>query len=143
MPIKLNISEKGKAWKVEVPEEVITGKSVGDKISGKDVKPELEGYEFQITGGCDSAGFPLSKDVEGLGLKALLLKKGWGMKDNTEGMRRRKTVRGKVISENVSLINLNVLKAGSKKLAEVFPEQNQPKEKKAAEAKPGEAPKQA
>jgi small subunit ribosomal protein S6e len=139
MPIKLNISEKGKAWRVEVPEEVVTGKSLGDKVSGKDVKPELEGYEFQITGGCDIAGFPLSKDVEGLGLKALLLKKGWGMRDNTEGIRKRKTVRGKVISESVSLINLIAVKTGGKKLSEVFPEQNQPKEKK--EAKPAEAPK--
>jgi small subunit ribosomal protein S6e len=66
MPIKLNISEKGKAWKLEIPEEVLSGKSVGDKFDGKELKPELEGYELEITGGSDNAGFPLSKDVEGL-----------------------------------------------------------------------------
>jgi len=121
MPVKLNISEKGKAYKLEVSEEALSGKSIGDKFDGKEIKPELEGYELEITGGSDSAGFPLSKDVEGLGLKGLLLKKGWGMKNSGEGLRLRKTVRGKVISATTSLINIKVLKAGKKPLAEVFP----------------------
>ena len=144
MPIKLNISEKGKAWKIEVPEETLSGKSIGDKFDGKEIKPELEGYELEITGGSDSAGFPLSKDVEGLGLKGLLLKKGWGMKNSGEGLRLRKTVRGKIISGTTSQVNINVLKAGKKKLEEVFPEQNKgeelkkegaPKEEKVEEKK--------
>jgi len=143
MPIKLNISEKGKAWKIEVPEETLSGKSIGDKVSGNEIKPELEGYELEITGGSDSAGFPLSKDVEGLGLKGLLLKKGWGMKNSGEGLRLRKTVRGKIISGTTSQINISVLKAGKKKLEEIFPEQNKgeelkketPKEQKAEEKK--------
>jgi len=149
MPIKLNISEKGKAWKIEVPEEILSGKSIGDKFDGKEIKPELDGYELEITGGSDSAGFPLSKDVEGLGLKGLLLKKGWGMKNSGEGLRLRKTVRGKIISGTTSQVNINVLKAGKKKLEEIFPEQNKgeelkkegaPKEEKAEEKK--ETPKE-
>lgn len=142
MPLKLNISEKGKAWKLEVPEETLSGKSIGDKFDGKEIKPELEGYELEITGGSDSAGFPLSKDVEGLGLKGLLLKKGWGMRSAGEGLRLRKTVRGKVISATTSLININVLKAGKKPLSEVFPApkvEETPEVKE--EAKPAEAPK--
>jgi len=121
MPLKLNISEKGKAWKLEVSEEVLSGKSIGDKFDGKEIKPELEGYELEITGGSDLAGFPLSKDVEGLGLKGLLLKKGWGMKTAGEGLRLRKTVRGKILSETTAQVNIKVLKAGKKPLAEVFP----------------------
>ncbi len=138
MPFKLNISEKGKAWKVETESESLMGKSIGDKISGKDIKPELEGYELEITGASDSAGFPHSNDVEGLGLKGLLLTKGWGMHDAREGIRLRKTVRGKVLSQATSQINLSIVKSGSKSLTEVFPEQNKPKEKKKKEAKPAE-----
>ena len=93
---KLNISEKGKAWKLEIDSEFLVGKSVGDKFDGKEIKLELEGYELEITGGSDGAGFPVSKDVPGLGLKRVLLSKGWGMHDNREGVRLRKTVRGKV-----------------------------------------------
>lgn len=90
MPLKLNISEKGKAWKLEVPEETLSGKSIGDKFDGKEINSKLEGYEFEITGGSDNAGFPLSKNVEGLGLKGVILKKGWGMHNNTEGLRLKK-----------------------------------------------------
>ncbi|MEM4259279.1 MAG: S6e family ribosomal protein [Candidatus Pacearchaeota archaeon] len=144
MPLKLNISDKGKAWKLEVPEEALSGKSIGDKFDGREIKPELEGYELEITGGTDNAGFPLSKDVEGLGLKAVILKKGWGMRTTGKGLRLRKTVRGKVISETTSQVNINVLKVGKKPLAEIFPEQNKKEEKmeeKKEEVKPTEAQK--
>ncbi len=129
MPFKINISDKGKAWKLEIESEAILGKNVGEKFDGKDISADLSGYELEITGGSDIAGFPLSKDVDGLTLKALLLTKGWGMRDNRRGVRLRKTVRGKQISATTSQINLKVLKAGSKALSEIFPEQNKPKEK--------------
>ena len=138
MPFKLNISEKGKAWKLQIESESLVGKSIGDKINGKDIKAELEGYELQITGGSDLAGFPHSNNVEGLGLKRVLLTKGFAMRDNYPGIRRKKTVRGKQISESSSQINLSVLKSGPKKLADIFPDQNKP-----AEAKPAAKPQQA
>jgi small subunit ribosomal protein S6e len=138
MPTKLNISEKGKSWKLEVSEETLSGKSIGDKVAGKDIKPELEGYELEIRGGSDSAGFPLSKNIEGLGLKRSILKKGWGMRNSERGLRLRKTLRGKILSETTAQINLNVIKAGSKSLSEIFPEQNKPKEKAAQNAAPEE-----
>ena len=130
MAFKLNITEKGKSWKLEIESEVLVGKSIKDKINGKEIKSELEGYELEITGGSDNAGFPLSNQVPGLALKSVLLKRGFGVRDNTRGIRRRKTVRGKTISAAVSLINLKVVKIGNKKLEEIFPEQNKPKEKK-------------
>lgn len=135
MPFKLNISEKGKAWKLQVESEDLVGKSVGDKVEGKEVSPNLEGYELEITGASDIAGFPLSKSVDGLGLKSVLLKKGWGMRDTRTGVRLRKTVRGKQISLTTSQINFNVLKAGNKSLVEIFPDQNKAKEAKPAEQK--------
>jgi|SRR3989338_3683195 len=135
MVFKLNISDKqGKSWKLELTDESIIGKSIGDKMEGKEIKPELDGYEFEITGGSDIAGFPMSKDAEGLGLKRVLLKKGWGMKDNGEGLRLRKTVRGKTVSVSVAQINMKVLKHGKKKLDEIFTEQNKSKEAKKVEA---------
>jgi ribosomal protein S6E (S10) len=131
MPFKLVIGEKGKSWKVDLDSEFLVGKSLGDKVQGKDIKTELEGYELEIVGGSDLAGFPMSKDTLGLGLKSSLLTKGWGMKDAYPGIRRKKTLRGKTISTAISQINLKVIKTGSKKLSEIFPEQNQPKAKKA------------
>lgn len=144
MPFKIVIAEpNGKSWKLELADETLAGKSLGDKLNGKELKPELEGYEFEITGGSDSAGFPLSKDVEGIGLKRVLLTRGFGMRDNYLGIRRRKTVRGKQIAQTTAQLNMKILKAGAKKLEEIFPEQNKPKEKKIAEQKTETAPAQA
>ena len=131
MAIKLNISDKGKAWKVELDSEVLFGKSIGDKVSGKEIKAELDGYELEITGGSDSAGFPLSKDVPGLALKKVMLTGGLGMRQrHPDGIRKKKTLRGAVISSTIALLNLKVVKSGAKALNEIFPEQNQPKAKK-------------
>lgn len=146
MPLKLNISNKEKAWKIEVEPEVLTGKSIGDKINGKIIKPELEGYEFEITGGSDISGFPMAKNVEGIGLKRLLLSKGWGMWTKPKGLKKkkprarkglrlRKTVRGKTVSEKLTQVNMKVVKEGHKKLNDIFPEQNQPKQKAEGPAK--------
>ena len=134
MAFKFVIGDKGKAWRVESDNEAITGKSIGDKIDGKDIKTELEGYQFEVKGGSDQAGFPMYKEAEGIGLKRVLFSKGWGMHDKKDGLRLRKTVRGKTISTAVTQINMTVVKAGAKPLAEIFADQNQPKVKKAVPA---------
>ncbi|MEX2016875.1 MAG: S6e family ribosomal protein [Candidatus Pacearchaeota archaeon] len=140
MAFKLNISEKtGRTFKVETETEALLEKSIGEKIEGKEISPDLSGYEFEITGTSDIAGFPGFKEAEGISLKRVLLGYGWGMHKKPrgvkkkggkkpEGMRRRKTVRGKIISPAIVQINMKILKNGSKKLEEIFPEQNKPKE---------------
>ncbi len=135
MAFKFVIGDKGKAWRMEKDAEFLVGKSVGDIIEGKEFGHDFEGYEFEIRGGSDDSGFPLYKEAEGLGLKRVLLKKGWGMRDTREGVRLRKTVRGKVISEKAVQINMKVLKYGKKKLEEIFPEQNKAKEEPKVEDK--------
>ncbi len=131
MPFKINIGHKGKTWKIATESEALVGKSVGEKFDGKELSADLEGYELEIKGGSDIAGFPLFKEAEGIGLKRVMFSKGWGMHAKEKGLRLRKTVRGKTISTAVVQINLMVVKEGAKKLEEAFPEQNQPKEKKA------------
>jgi len=136
---KLNISEKGKTYKIEVELDSVEGKILGDKIKGSDIKPELEGYELEITGASDKAGFPYFKEVEGSQLKRILLSKGKGMSGwkkkrkkhiKIKGLRKKRTVRGNTISRDTSQINLAVRKAGKTKLEEVFPEQAQAREVK-------------
>ncbi|NCN51494.1 30S ribosomal protein S6e [archaeon] len=134
MAFKINIGEKsGKTYKLEASAQGLIDKEVGDKIDGKEIKSDFDGYEFEITGGSDQAGFPLFKEVPGQILKGVLLKYGKGMhkKPRREGkkpaadkkprgLRLRKTVRGRVISDAVVQINLKVLKAGKKPLVEIF-----------------------
>ena len=79
MVFKINIGDKGKTWKIETESEFLVGKSIGDKVDGKDIKAELEGYEFELKGGSDQAGFPMYKEAEGIGIKKVLFSKGWGI----------------------------------------------------------------
>ncbi len=141
MPFKINIGTKqGKTYKLEVESEELVGKSLGEIINGKDVSPLLEGYEFEITGTSDKSGFTSMKDVEGIGLKKVFLGYGKGMHKRSKregkkkranptpgGLRLRKTVRGKVISNAIIQINLKPVKEGSKKLSEIFSEQDKSK----------------
>lgn len=139
MVFKINISEKsGKTFKIESESEELNGKSLHEKIDGNLISLDLAGWELEITGASDSAGFPLMENVEGVGLKKVLLKfedKGMNKrpkhegkrartKNRPKGLRLRKTVRGKVISPSTVQINLKVVKEGNKKLSEVFPDQN-------------------
>jgi small subunit ribosomal protein S6e len=136
MTFKINIGTKeGKTYKLEVDSEELMEKSLGDNVSGKDIYPELDGYEFKITGTSDSSGFSSREDVEGIGLKKVLLTYGKGMHKRSKregkkkrsnptpgGLKLRKTVRGKVISPAIVQINLKLIKEGSKKLKDIFPD---------------------
>jgi len=165
MAFKINISTKsGKTFKLEAEGEALPGKELHDKIPGKDVSNDLDGYEFEITGASDKAGFTAMENVEGIGLKKVLMTYGKGMnkqpkkegkkkhsRNRRKGLKLRKTVRGKVISPEIVQINLKILKEGSKKLEEIFPEQNkvpepevkeEPKIETPKEKKPQEIPKE-
>ena len=136
MPFKINIGTKeGKTYKLETESEELVGKSLGDKISGKELNKDFEGYEFEIKGTSDKSGFTSMKEVEGIGLKKVLLTYGKAMHKRPKregkkkrsnptpgGLRLRKTVRGKVISPAITQINLKLIKEGPKKLSVIFPE---------------------
>ncbi len=148
MVFKINISEKsGKTYKLEIEGEELVGKELHDKVQGREILPDLEGYEFEITGTSDKSGFTAMKEVEGIGLKKVLLTYGKGMKKRPrkegkkklsknmpKGLRLRKTVRGRIISPAIVQINLKVLKEGVKKLSEVFEDKSKAKEEVKPEA---------
>ena len=144
MPFKINIGTKeGKTYKLELETEELFGKELNEKVQGKEISPDLEGYEFEIMGASDKAGFTSMKEVPGTGLKRILLTYGKAMHKRSKregkkkvsnpkpkGLRLRKTVRGRAISPDTVQINLKVLKQGHKKLSEIFPDQNKKEEAK-------------
>ncbi len=81
MVFKINIGTKsGKTYKLEAEAPLIIGKKINEKIKGEEINSDLKDYEFEISGASDSSGFPAIKDVEGVGLKKVLLTYGRGMK---------------------------------------------------------------
>ena len=115
MPFKINISHKGKTYKLETESEVIVGKKIGEKIKGEDISNELDGYELEIKGTSDISGIPGFKGLEGSGYHMRLLTYGSGMKNRKKGIRLRKTNRGEEISLKTSQINTILIKEGKKK----------------------------
>jgi small subunit ribosomal protein S6e len=121
MVFKINISEKGKAYKLELENEELIGKKIGETIDGKELSGELSGYELEITGTSDKSGFAGHPKVEGFSLKKILLTKGKFLRNAPhKGFRRKKTVRGNQISASTVQINLKVVKSGGKKLEEAL-----------------------
>ncbi len=121
MAYKINVSHKGKTIKFEIDNEELIGTTIGNTIEGKQISADLEGYELTVTGTSDKAGFPGMPDIKGQSLKRVMLKIGRGMRNNQEGLRLRKTVRGNEISADTVQINLSVKKEGSKKFESMIP----------------------
>ena len=132
MVFKINISDKGKTLKFETETEALIGKKIGENIEGEEISADLKGYELEITGTSDIAGFPGFKEQEGPGLRRVLLtKKDKGMNSSIKGLRLRKTIRGNEISEKTIQINTKIIKQGSKKFEDLLPKKEEkPTEKK-------------
>lgn len=128
MEFKIVISEpkSGKSVQKTVTDQnakFFQGKKLGEKFKGESI--DMQGYEFEITGGSDYAGFPMRKGVPGPIRKKVLTGKGVGLnpagKKNhryKRGLRKRRTVCGDTIHEKITQVNIKVLKEGSEKLFE-------------------------
>ena len=104
------------------------GKKIGDSVDGMfvgDGEKALNGYKLQITGGSDVTGRPMRPDLDGSGVKSVLITAGIGYKGKKyvnknskeyrykyDGLRRRRNLRGNVISQDTRQINLKILELG-------------------------------
>ncbi|HDM60089.1 MAG TPA: 30S ribosomal protein S6e [Archaeoglobus veneficus] len=124
MEFKVVISdpETGKAYQKVVSganANKLIGKQVGDVINGTLVELPPD-YELQITGGSDKDGVPIRPDIPGSGRKKILLSGGVGFRPKEKGLRKRKLVRGRVISRDIVQINMKVVTKGRIPLEEFF-----------------------
>jgi len=103
----------GKSYKKDVSgseAEKLLGKDIGENVLGDEIG--YSGYEFVITGGSDSAGFPMRRGIRGVGRTKIFTYKGVGFsgrnrwKKRQDGLRVRKSVRGQKIGSKTSQINL-------------------------------------
>ena len=132
MAFKVVVSQKAETYQVEVDEaKALNGLVIGDEFDGGIVG--LDGYTLKITGGSDKNGFTMKKDVPGTRrIKSLLTggtgyhpkkaKKVKGVRKRIaiDGVKRRKTVRGNTIAEDIVQVNTVVTEAGSKSIAEIL-----------------------
>lgn len=98
---------KSQVAEIEGPRaQPLVGKRIGESVDG--MIAGLSGLTLQVTGGSDKDGFPMRANVHG-GVKArVLLSEGVGFNPKEGGERRRKLVRGNVITEDIVQVNLKV-----------------------------------
>jgi small subunit ribosomal protein S6e len=126
--------ETRKSYQLEIEQSkalALIGKKIGEEFNGDLIG--LPGYTLKITGGTDKDGFPMPPAVDGAVRKKVLLSGPPGFHPRKKGERRRKTVRGNTISEDIAQVNMKVIKKGEKPLEELIP--TKPKEEKKEEVK--------
>ncbi len=119
MAFKIVVSNKAETHQLEVDEaKALNGLVIGDEFDGGVIG--LDGYTLKITGGSDKNGFTMKKDVPGTRRIQSLLTGGTGYHPKADGVKRRKTVRGNTIADDIVQINTVVTQAGSKSIADII-----------------------
>ena len=127
--MEIVISHKEKSYQTEADSAQFSGKKIGDEIDGSLVKAEAAGYKLVITGGSDSSGFPMRRDVHGQAIKKIVIGKGTGMRKTVKGLRMAKRVHGNTVEIKIAQLNTKVVLEGEKKLDELFPKTEKKEEK--------------
>merc|ERR1712017_60482 len=92
-------------------------KRMAQEISGDSLGDEFKGYRFRISGGNDKQGFPMMQGVLCPDRVRLLLKKGNKCyRQRRTGEMKRKSVRGCIVSHDLSVLNLVVVKKGEQQI---------------------------
>ena len=119
--VVVNDIKNGKSHQVQVSghhANSLIGKKIGDEVDG--IFISLPGYKLQVTGGTDKNGFAMRGDFPGIGRRRLLLSKSLGFKPKENGLRKKKSVRGNTINQDVVQINMKVTKYSSKPIEKLI-----------------------
>ncbi|MDP3734130.1 MAG: S6e family ribosomal protein [Nanoarchaeota archaeon] len=116
-------TKNGKSYQKDIKSpdaDSLTKYRIGDTVKGDAFG--FSGYVFMVTGGSDTAGFPMRKGIQSP-RKKILTGKGVGFSGkkrdgkNQPGLLKRRTVCGEMITKTTRQINLQVLTEGSPRLA--------------------------
>jgi small subunit ribosomal protein S6e len=92
-------------------------KRMGAEIDADHLGDEWKGYILRIAGGNDKQGFPMKQGVLTNTRVRLLLKKGHSCyRPRRTGERKRKSVRGCIVDQNLSALALIVVRKGEKEI---------------------------
>jgi len=99
------IAYRTKSFQVSVDQSKapsLIGAKIGDVV---DVNISGVPLKLKITGGSDNSGFPMRFDVQGGAKRRLLLSSPPGFYPTEDGMRKKRTVRGNMITAEIVQIN--------------------------------------
>jgi small subunit ribosomal protein S6e len=92
------------------------GRKVGETLDGTVV--DMPAHKIQLLGGSDKDGVPMNGFVHGGVRRAVVLSGGAGFKPTKKGQRKRKTVRGNIVTDEIVQLNVKITDrpAGAKPL---------------------------
>ncbi|MCX6667210.1 MAG: 30S ribosomal protein S6e [Euryarchaeota archaeon] len=134
--VVVNDTKNGKSYQIPVSghhANSLIGKKIGDEVDG--IFISLPGYKMEITGGTDKDGFPMRKDLPGMVRKKLLLSKSVGFRPKEKGLRKKKSVRGNTINQDVVQINMKVTKYSAKPIDQIVNAEKKDEAEKKVEKK--------
>jgi small subunit ribosomal protein S6e len=134
--VVVNDTASGKSYNIAVSghhANSLIGKKINDEVDG--IFVSLPGYKLQITGGTDKDGFPMRHDVPGSTRRRLLLSKSVGYKPTELGKRKKKSVRGNTINQEIVQVNMKVMKPGAKPIEEIIKTEGKTESKEATTPK--------
>lgn len=126
--------ESGTSKTVEIEETravPLIGRRLGEVLDGAIVG--LSGHKVQITGGSDKDGFPMRPNVHGGVRRKVILGGGVGFHSRDEGERRRKMVRGNIITDEIVQINMKITEKPKRAKEKKKTKEKEEKPKKEAE----------
>merc|ERR1711990_77834 len=130
LDMKLNIAapEMGAQKTFEIDDENkirhFYDKRISAEVSGDPLGDEFRGYVFRITGGNDKQGFPMMQGVLTPERVRLLLRKGSKCyRQRRTGEMKRKSVRGCIVSQELSVLNFVIVKKGEAELPGITDEE--------------------
>jgi len=92
-------------------------KRISNEVEGDHLGDDFKGYIFRISGGNDKEGFAMKQGVLTSSRVRLLFAKGMSCyRPRRSGERKRKSTRGCVVSGELSILNLVVVKKGEKEI---------------------------
>merc|ERR1712093_690231 len=128
--MKLNIScpDTGMQKCIEIDDDKkllpFFDKRISQEVDGDSLGDEFRGYRFRITGGNDKQGFPMLQGVLTPERVRLLLRKGSKCyRQRRTGEMKRKSVRGCIVSQDLSVLNFVIVKKGEAELPGITDEE--------------------
>ena len=116
--------ETGTSKVVELEESraaPFVGRKIGEVMEGALV--DLPTHKIKIVGGSDKDGVPMRPSVHGGVRRRVILSRGVGFNPKNSGERRRKTVRGNVITDEIVQVNTKIVEKPKKVKEEATPQQ--------------------
>lgn len=128
--MKLNIAypATGQQKSIEIDDDkrlrAFYDKRISHEVDGETLGEDFKGYKFRISGGNDLQGFPMMQGVLTTQRVRLLLNKDSKCyRPRRKGERKRKSVRGCIVSHQLSVLHLVIVQKGEQDIPGLTDEQ--------------------